>query len=289
METTEVAVIGGSGLTTIPGLEVVREIDVTTPFGAPSDTIQIWQVEGIQVAFLPRHARGHRHLPGEVPSLANIWALKSLGVRQIVAFSAVGSLQEEMRPGDFVLCDQLIDRTRSRPGSFFGQGVAGHVAFADPYCARMRDAFAGVLDKNLDRWHPDGTLVVMEGPAFSTRAESHLYRSWGAHLIGMTALPEAKLAREAEICLTLIAMVTDYDCWKVDEEEVTVQMVVETMEANSRAARTMLPDLVRACSPTPDCACHHAAEHAVMTAPALIPQQTRERLELLYGKYWGKS
>jgi 5'-methylthioadenosine phosphorylase len=204
-----IAVIGGSGLYRMEGSRVLQELDIPTPFGMPSDLVSIVDIAGTPVAFLPRHGKGHRHLPTEVPSRANIWALKSLGVRQIISVSAVGSLSESYRPGDFVLCDQLIDRTFSRAASYFGDGIVGHVSFADPFCPSLRAAFAEALRSTGHRCHPAGTLVCMEGPLFSTRAESELYRSWGAHCVGMTALPEAKLAREAEICYAVIAMVTD--------------------------------------------------------------------------------
>ena len=282
----DIAIIGGSGLYQLEGVSAAAELDISTPFGAPSDRISICEIGGVQVAFLPRHGRGHTLLPSEVPSQANIWALKSLGVRQIVAISAVGSLVEHYRPGAFVVCDQLIDRTRSRPNSFFGQGVVGHVGFADPYCPQMRKSIIGVVSQADHDNHATGSLVCMEGPLFSTRAESKLYRSWGAHLIGMTALPEAKLAREAEICLALVAMVTDYDCWRETEEDVSMEMVLKVMDANSMAIKSMIPDFVNSLKANDDCACRHAAEHAILTRADLIPSETRRRLALFYEKYW---
>jgi 5'-methylthioadenosine phosphorylase len=288
-----IAVIGGSGLDQVPGLEVIRQIEVSTPFGPPSDRINVWNVGATtdtRVAFLPRHGRGHRLLPGEVPSKANIWALKSMGVRQILAFSAVGSLTEEMAPGHFVLCDQLIDRTRDREHSFFGGGIAGHVGFADPYCASMRRALVPVIEEAGLVVHDRGTLVVMEGPQFSTRAESVLHRSWGAHLIGMTALPEAKLAREAEICLQIVAMVTDYDCWHEEDEAVSAGMVERVMRENGMQARRILPSLIEALVRIEDdCVCRHAADGAIVTPPSLVPADTKRSLELLYGRYWAGS
>jgi 5'-methylthioadenosine phosphorylase len=224
--TTRIAVIGGSGLYEIDGARLIDTLDVSTPFGAPSDRIAIVDIGGERVAFLPRHGRGHRLLPSEVPARANIWALKSIGVEQIVSVSAVGSLGEEYSPGTFVLPDQLIDRTTRRPNSFFGDGVVGHVSFAEPFCHHMRERIAVVLQRTGHAFRDRATLVCMEGPAFSTRAESQLHRSWGAHLIGMTALPEAKLAREAELCYATVAMVTDWDCWRGEEEGVTLAMVL---------------------------------------------------------------
>jgi 5'-methylthioadenosine phosphorylase len=280
------AVIGGSGLYDLKGARRLEEIEIPTPFGLPSDRVNLVEVGGQPVAFLPRHGKGHRLLPTEVPSRANIWALKSLGVEQILSVSAVGSLQEQFRPGQFVLCDQLIDRTRTRESTFFGGGVVGHVAFAEPYCAGMRTVLAEVLQKQGRAFHAQGTLVTMEGPQFSTRAESFLYRSWGAHLIGMTALPEAKLAREAEMCLAVVAMVTDYDCWREAEESVTIDIVLKVMAENTRAIQELLPPFVSALAARGDCPCRHAAQSAIMTDPKLIPPQVRRNLDLLYGKYW---
>jgi 5'-methylthioadenosine phosphorylase len=280
------AVIGGSGLYSIESARVREEIEVPTPWGLPSDLVAIAEIAGELVAFLPRHGRGHRLLPSEVPSLANIWALKSLGVEQILSVSAVGSLSETIAPGDFVLCDDLVDKTARRPSTYFGGGVAGHVSFAEPFCSGMRGEIGGVLSSHRHSFHPSGTYVCMEGPAFSTRAESRLHRSWGAALIGMTALPEARLAREAEMCYATVAMVTDYDCWKSDGEEVTVEMVIATMKENTAAIRRMIPDIVAALKGRGDCPCRHAAAHAIMTDPALIPYEARRRLALFYGRYW---
>jgi 5'-methylthioadenosine phosphorylase len=286
MMKARLAVIGGSGLYSMEGVEHLEELEVPTPWGLPSDRVTIAEVGGEPVAFLPRHGKGHRYLPAEVPSQANIWALKWLGVQQIISVSAVGSLSERFVPGEFVLCDELVDKTSRKPGSFFGQGVAGHIGFADPFCAGMRDAIAGVLRGHGHPHHTAGTYVCMEGPAFSTRAESNLHRSWKAELIGMTAVPEAKLAREAEICYATIAMVTDYDCWKTDEESVSVEMVVKTMKQNTQAVRRMIPDIVQALKGREDCACRHAARNAIMTDPAMIPYDARRRLALFYDRYW---
>ena len=286
---TRIAIIGGSGLAQVPGMTVVEEFPMETPFGRPSDVISVWRVDGQAVAFPPRHGRGHRLLPSEVPSRANIWALKSLGVEQIIAFSAVGSLREDMRPGDFVLCDQLIDRTRGRASTFFGDGLVGHVGFAEPYCGRMRRGLSAAVEAAGMRHHAAGTLVVMEGPQFSSRAESALHRSWGADLIGMTALPEAKLAREAQMCMAVVAMVTDYDCWHEEAEEVSAGLVERVMTGNSETAGALIPGMVSAVTDGGDCACRHAAEGALMTDPAVVPQAVRRRLGLFYPRLLERS
>lgn len=282
----KIGVIGGSGLYQLEGSRKIEELELSTPFGLPSDNISIVDVGGEPVAFLPRHGKGHRLLPTEVPTKANIWALKRLGVEQILSVSAVGSLTEDYQPGDFVVCDQLIDRTKHRVNSFFGSGLVGHVAFADPYCAQMREAFIKVMADSGHSVHPKGTLVVMEGPLFSTRAESFLYKSWGAHLIGMTALPEAKLAREAEICFAVVAMITDYDCWKEAQESVTIEMVLKVMADNTKAIQKLIPDIVAKLKAHTDCDCRRAAEHALMTDPKLIPPAIKRELALFYQKYW---
>ncbi len=280
------AVIGGSGLYQLDGARIREQIEVPTPWGLPSDLLTIAEIAGEDVAFLPRHGRGHRYLPSEVPSRANIWALKSIGVEQILALSAVGSLTERCVPGDFVLCDNLVDRTVRRPGTFFGDGIVGHVGFAHPFCDGMRTAVARVLVSRGHPHHTEGTYVCMEGPAFSSRAESELHRSWNASLIGMTALPEAKLAREAEICYATVAMVTDFDCWKETGEHVSVEMVVATMRSNTEAMRGMLPDIVSGLRARADCSCRHAAANAMMTDPSLMPYDAKRKLALFYGKYW---
>jgi 5'-methylthioadenosine phosphorylase len=283
------AVIGGSGLYRLDGARMVEQREVPTPWGLPSDAITISEIAGQEVAFLPRHGRGHRYLPSEVPSRANIWALKSIGVEQILALSAVGSLTERCAPGEFVLCDNLVDRTVRRPGTYFGDGIVGHIGFARPFCDGMRSAAAGVLAARSHPHHTSGTYVCMEGPAFSTRAESELHRSWNASLIGMTALPEARLAREAEICYATLAMVTDFDCWKDTGESVSVELVVATMRSNTEALTAMLPDMVAALKGRADCSCRHAARDAIMTETSLIPYDARRRLALFYGKYWTKE
>ncbi len=284
--TTRIAVIGGSGLYEIDGARFLDHVEVSTPYGNPSDRISIAEIGGERVAFLPRHGLGHRFLPSEVPSRANIWALKSLGVAQIISISAVGSLGEEYPPGSFALPDQLIDRTVRRPNSFFGDGIVGHVSFSEPFCPGMRERIAVALSRTGHAFRDRATLVCMEGPAFSSRAESLLHRSWGAHLIGMTALPEAKLAREAELCYATVAMVTDWDCWRGEGEGVTLEMVLATMRRNVQDIKRALPGLVGALADREDCPCRHAAASAIVTDPSLIPPETKQRLDLLYGRYW---
>jgi 5'-methylthioadenosine phosphorylase len=283
------AVIGGSGLYQLDGARVIEQREVPTPWGLPSDVLTFSEIGSEEVVFLPRHGTGHRYLPSEVPSRANIWALKSVGVEQILALSAVGSLAESFAPGEFVLCDNLVDKTLRRPGSYFGDGIVGHIGFSRPFCGGIRAAAAGVLTSRGHPHHDSGTYVCMEGPAFSTRAESELHRSWKASLIGMTAVPEARLAREAEICYATIAMVTDYDCWKDTGEPVSVEMVVATMKSNTESLRRMLPDIVKAMSARGDCDCRHAARDAIMTDPSLIPYDSRRKLALFYDKYWRKG
>jgi 5'-methylthioadenosine phosphorylase len=281
MEPVHIGVIGGSGLYEMDGLTDVTEVTPDTAFGKPSDAITVASLGGVRLAFLPRHGKGHRQLPTEVPSRANIAALKGLGVRKILSFSAVGSLQEAYAPRDFVVPDQLIDRTRHRPDTFFGDGIVGHVAFADPFANHLGD----ILSKHLAAMddvtaHRGGTLVCMEGPLFSTRAESELYRSWGAHLINMSALPEAKLAREAGIEYALTCMVTDYDCWHVEHDEVDIQMVLDNLVANAGHAKDLLqralPDIAAA---PRDEAIAAATQFAVITAPELRPPDAVARLK----------
>ena len=276
--------IGGSGLYDIEGLTDRREVEVSTPFGDPSDTIVTGVLDGARVAFLPRHARGHRISPTEIPVRANIYALKSLGVERILSVSAVGSLKEELRPLDLVIPDQIIDRTRARVSTFFGDGLVAHVGFADPFCANLRRDALGAAH-GLTTIHDGGTYVVIEGPQFSTRAESALYRSWGADIIGMTALPEAKLAREAEICYATLAFVTDYDVWREAEEDVSVEMVIANLMKNVDTARSIIRNITARLSPAYKCGCGTALETAIITGRDLIPPQTRERLGLLVDKY----
>jgi len=285
LQQAEIGIIGGSGLYAMPGLTSVREERVETPFGDPSDVFVLGELEGRKVAFLARHGRGHRLLPSELNFRANIYAMKKLGVERIVSVSAVGSLKEEHKPTDFVIPDQFIDRTFHRISTFFGGGLVAHVAFGDPVCAIVGKAIAegcaseGVVGKR------GGTYVCMEGPQFSTRAESNLYRSWGADVIGMTNLQEAKLAREAEICYATVAMVTDYDCWREGHDDVTVEQIVAVLHQNAANACKVVKAAVTAMPRERNCACASALKHAMLTDPAVIPAETRRKLDLLVGKY----
>ena len=287
MATARLGIIGGSGLYAMPGLIETEQVEITTPFGAPSDTLTVGLLEGAPIAFLPRHGRGHRLSPGEVPSRANIYALKSLGVERIISVSAVGSLREDIAPLDLVIPDQLIDRTKARPASFFSDGVVAHIGFADPFCPDLSGRLAGGLAALGDiTFHHGGTYVCIEGPQFSTKAESRLYRQWGCDIIGMTALPEAKLAREAELCYATIACVTDYDVWHESEQPVTVEMVVANLSRNVANAQRIIREMARtlpADRAGATCGCATALANAVMTARELISPEQRERLALLLG------
>lgn len=277
--TQRIGVLGGSGLYDLPGLSDVREIRLETPFGDPSDLITVGRLGDAELAFLPRHGRGHRLTPSEVPYLANVWALKQLGCDWLVSVSAVGSLREHMAPGDAVLVDQFIDRTRSRRSTFFGEGVVAHVAFGDPVCGTLRAYLGEACAEAGLRHHDGGTYVCMEGPAFSTRAESELYRSWGAHVVGMTNLPEAKLAREASMSYATLALVTDYDCWHTGHDDVTVEQVIAVLHANVEASRRVLASVARRIALHPGRAPHHRAlENALLTDRARIPPEARARL-----------
>jgi 5'-methylthioadenosine phosphorylase len=289
LQQAEIGIIGGSGLYAMPGLTAVREERVQTPFGDPSDPFVLGELEGRKVVFLARHGKGHRFLPSELNFRANIYAMKKLGVQRILSVSAVGSLKEEHKPTDFVIPDQFIDRTHRRISTFFGDGLVAHVAFGDPVCATVAKAIAdgcargGVVGKS------GGTYVCMEGPQFSTRAESNLYRSWGADVIGMTNLQEAKLAREAEICYATMAMVTDYDCWREGHDDVTVDQIVAVLHQNAANAAKIVKAAVAAMPHERNCACASALKYAMLTDPKTIPAETREKLDLLVGKYLNES
>jgi 5'-methylthioadenosine phosphorylase len=281
-----IGIIGGSGLYEMEGLQEMREVAVETPFGKPSDAFILGRLEGREVAFLARHARGHRLLPSELPFRANIWALKSLGVEHILSVSAVGSLKEKYEPLHMVIPDQFVDRTFRRDSTFFGRGLVGHVAFAHPFCARLSTLMAEACREAGATCHVGGTYVCMEGPQFSTLAESRLYRSWDMDLVGMTNLQEAKLAREAEICYVTLAMVTDYDCWHPDHDSVTVEQVVAVLTQNTARAKAVLKAAVRRLPPGPrDCPCARALESALMTPAGLVPEQTKRDLAPIIGKY----
>ena len=287
-QTARIGIIGGSGLYQMPGLTEIEERHLETPYGSPSDALILGKLEGAPVAFLSRHGRGHRFSPSEVPYRANIFAMKLLGVEQILSLSAVGSLKAEHPPLRFVLPDQFIDRTQGRKATFFGDGLVAHVGFADPTCARLRRTVAKACEAAGVAVHSGGTYVNMEGPAFSTRAESNLYRSWGADVIGMTNLTESKLAREAEICYVTVAMVTDFDCWHPDHDAVTVSEIIQNLGRNAANAAAVVRETVRrlaAGQAARDCACGTALRHALITDIQLVPAETRERLRPLIGKY----
>ena len=289
MQQAEIGIIGGSGLYTMPGLADVREVNVQTPFGEPSDAFVLGTLEGRKVAFLARHGRGHRLLPTELNFRANIYAMKDLGVERIISVSAVGSLKEEHKPLDFVIPDQFVDRTRHRVDTFFGDGMVAHVGFGDPICAEVASAITQSCKDNGVVGKAGGTYVCMEGPQFSTKAESNLYRSWGADVIGMTNLQEAKLAREAEICYGTMAMVTDYDCWHPGHDSVTVEQIVKVLNTNSENAARVVTKAVAGMPGERKCKCGSALEFAILTDRAKIPAVTRQKLSLLLDKYLNKG
>ncbi|HVT97002.1 MAG TPA: S-methyl-5'-thioadenosine phosphorylase [Acidobacteriaceae bacterium] len=289
LQQAEIGIIGGSGLYAMPGLTNIHEEHVETPFGAASDSYVLGDLEGRKVAFLARHGRGHRILPSELNFRANIFGMKKLGVERIVSVSAVGSLKEEHKPGDFVVPDQFIDRTFHRISTFFGDGIVAHVAFGDPVCATIAGAIFSACKSEGVEAKSGGTYVCMEGPQFSTRAESNLYRSWGSDVIGMTNLQEAKLAREAEICYATLAMVTDYDCWHEGHDAVTIDQIVKVMNQNSANACRVVKTAVAAMPRERKCACSTALQFAILTSPDAIPEATREKLDLLIGKYLKKN
>jgi len=284
-----VGVIGGSGLYEIEGLTNVEEIIVETPFGSPSDAYITGTLEGVKMVFLPRHGRGHRFLPSEVNYRANVYGMKTLGVDRIISVSAVGSMKEEIVPGHIVIPDQFFDRTQGKRGStFFGNGVVGHVQFADPICPGMAQRLHTAAKTAGATVHMGGTYVCIEGPNFSTRAESNIYRSWGVDIIGMTNIPEARLAREAEICYATVALATDYDCWHEGHDDVSVEAVIAVIKQNVATARQIIKEAVKSISAGQEfaiCGCAEALKFAVMTDPARIPKQTRQDLQPLIGKY----
>jgi 5'-methylthioadenosine phosphorylase len=281
----KVGVIGGSGFYQMPGLEDIEELRIDTPFGPHGDPIVVGTLEGVRIAFVARHGQGHRILPSEVPYRANVWALKSLGVERCFALSAVGSLREEIAPLDLVIPSQLIDHTRHRADTFFGRGLVGHIAFDRPYCPQLSEllfASANALDSQV---HRGGAYVCVEGPAFSTMAEAQIYRSWGASVIGMTAVPEAKLAREAEICYGPLALVTDYDVWHEDYAPVTGEMVVENLLRNFERARRVVSEAIRTLPAERDCQCGNALSTALITGAENVPDELKRDLEPIIGRY----
>ena len=288
MTAAKIGIIGGSGLYQMPELTDVDEIEVQTPFGYPSDKFILGTLEGQRVAFLPRHGRGHLFTPSEVPFRANIYGMKLLGVERILSASAVGSLQEQYAPLDMVIPDQFFDRTRARAreSTFFGEGIVAHIAFAHPVCTDLGDVLEESCAAAEVKSHRGGTYICMEGPAFSTVAESKVYRSWGMDIIGMTNLQEAKLAREAEMCYATLALVTDYDCWHPDHDAVTVEAVIEYLNKNVRNAQLIMKQAVQTLGPKPRaCKCGTALKNAIFTAPDLWPEATAQRLQAIIGKY----
>jgi len=280
-----IAVIGGSGLYEMDGLENVRYVSIDTPFGKPSDEIVIGTLDGKSIAFLPRHGRGHRILPSGIPVRANIYALKQIGVQKIISVSAVGSLKEELAPLDLVIPDQLIDRTGQRANTFFDEGLVVHIGFSEPFCRTTSQAVhkaASGVDINV---HLNATMIVMEGPAFSTTAESFMYRSWGADIIGMTALPEAKLAREAEICYSTMAWVTDYDCWHEGTASVTVDMVIQNLLRNVANSKDMIRRVVPLLDIENNCLCNNSLQDSIITQPQAIEQGVKSKLAPIIGRY----
>ncbi|MBI4186942.1 MAG: S-methyl-5'-thioadenosine phosphorylase [Chloroflexi bacterium] len=285
MPQAKIGVIGGSGLYDIDGLTGVEEVDVSTPFGRPSDAIAIGRLEGMGIAFLPRHGKGHRISPGEIPARANIYALKSLGVEWLISVNAVGSFKAEIKPGDLVIPDQMIDRTRGRISTFFGGGIVVHIPFANPICPVLSQIVYQAAVEVGAAVHRGGTYLVMEGPAFSTRAESRLYRSWGADIIGMTALPEARLAREAEMCYAIIAGVTDYDSWREESEPLAIDAIIAVLRRNIDNIKQIIKLAVGRIPEARQCECATALKTAIVTDPGMVPARQKTKLKLLLGKY----
>jgi 5'-methylthioadenosine phosphorylase len=283
----EIGVIGGSGFYAFEGLEAIERVSLDTPFGLPSAAIVLGTLYGRRLAFLARHGEGHRLLPSELPARANIWALKALGVQRVLAVSAVGSLQHRYEPMHAVVPDQLIDRTRGRASTFFGDGLVAHIGFGDPYCEETNATLAEASEAAGVVTHRGGTLIVTDGPAFATRAESELYRTWGGAIIGMTALPEAKLAREAELCYGGICFVTDYDVWHETEEDVSASLVMERMAQNAAHGADVVRRTIQTLPAERDCACATALDAALVTPRELVPAETRQRLAPILEPHWG--
>jgi 5'-methylthioadenosine phosphorylase len=285
MSAVVIGVIGGSGLYHMEGLADIREVEVKTPFGKPSDKFIKGKLGKTQLVFIPRHGKGHRWLPTEVNFRANIFGMKKLGVERIIAVSAVGSLREEIAPGDLVVPDQAIDRTTQRPSTFFGRGIVAHVSLADPFCKDLSERLCNAATQARAKVHPKGTYLCMEGPQFSTRAESHLYRSWGADVIGMTNLQEAKLAREAEICFGTLALATDYDCWNQAAGDVEIEHVLEILAQNVELAQKIIGYVVQSLEDVRSCACASSLKNAIITERSRIPKKLRADLRPIIGKY----
>ncbi len=286
MSKPTIGVIGGSGLYEIEGFTGLEEVALETPFGKPSDTFICGELEGVRMVFLPRHGRGHRLLPSEVPYRANIYGMKKLGVERIISVSAVGSMKEKIAPGHIVVPDQFFDRTTGkRASTFFGDGVVGHIPFADPVCPELSDLLYHSALAVEATVHKGGTYLCIEGPNFSTRAESQVFRSWGVEVIGMTNLPEARLAREAEICYGTVAMATDYDCWHEEHDDVTVDAVLAIIRQNVATARNIIREAARRLGGPAECDCKSALQNAIMTPKEIVPEETKRRLDLIMGKY----
>lgn len=281
----KLGVIGGSGLYKMKDLKILEEIAVETPFGDPSDKVVIGELDGVRLAFIPRHGVGHRIPPSEINFRANIFAMKKLGVERIISVSAVGSMKESIQPGHIAIPDQFFDRTQRRVSTFFTNGIVGHVGFADPICSSLADHLVLASKKAGATVHAGGTYVCIEGPQFSTRAESNIFRQWGVEIIGMTNVTEAKLAREAGICYTTVALVTDYDCWHEEEESVTVEAVLEIMHKNVALAQAIVREAVTMIDLTKSCDCHVSAKHAIVTDRACIPDSLKKDYEILFGSY----
>ena len=286
MSEVKLAVIGGSGVYDIEALTDIEERSITTPFGDPSDSIVIGTLSGVRIAFLPRHGRGHRLTPSEVPYRANIWALKSLGVERIISLSACGSMKEEYDHRHIVIPDQIYDNTKGRDYSFFGEGLVAHIAAAEPFCPHLSGILGQAVSQVGGQVHMGGTFIVIEGPRFSTKGESNIYRSWGVDIIGMTAVPEAQLAREAEICYATMAHVTDYDCWHEEEETVNVEMLIANLQANAALSKQTIAELAPMLTPERPCDCSSALSTAFLTQRDVVPQETIERLGPIVTKYF---
>ena len=278
-------IIGGSGLYEMEGMRNVRHVRVRTPFGNPSDALVVGEIGGRTLAFLPRHGRGHRIPPSQINFRANIYAMKKIGARRVLSLSAVGSMKENIRPGDIVVVDQFYDHTRFRPNTFFSDGIVGHIPFADPVCPALADAAYHSARKVVKRVHRGGTYLCMEGPAFSTRAESRIYRKWGVDVIGMTNMPEAKLAREAEVCYATLALATDYDCWHESEEDVSIESILAIIRQNVEHSKRIIREVAGRLPGREGCGCSETLRYAIITDRKKIPAAARKRLTLLLGKY----
>lgn len=277
----KIGIIGGSGLYEMDGLSDIKEIVIETPFGSPSAPLITGHLGDTEMVFLPRHGLGHTILPAEINFRANIYALKQLGVQRIMSISAVGSMKEEIKPGDMVIVDQFIDRTSGRPATFFGDGIVAHIPFAEPVCPELRQSFQASCQSLDINYHSQGTYLCINGPQFSTRAESNLYRQWNVDVIGMTNMPEARLAREAQICYATLALATDYDCWKDDHDDVSVDTVLEIIRQNVEKARKIIREMVLKIPPVTGCSCPHALENTILTHPDHITAATRKKLDAI--------